>query len=240
MKIFFGPAVGRSYDPDFVSCLLKLLRAPGIVYRPQCNDALVSRSRSIALSRWLREQFDCDVFLSIDTDIVFRPEDALRLCEAALEHQAIMCGLYKTRTDGPGAKPASIVPRGVVVDSLSDDPVPLRYGATGFMAIPRDVALDVVKRLPLCHKNEPWAFWPAFMPMVGEDDDGNTIYLSEDYAFCERALRLGHRTIAIPSIKLGHIGPYLYRFAEGDYRLTRLDEAGYLYRLEQPELAVAG
>ncbi len=239
MKIYLGPAVGRSYTHDFISCLLKLLREPNLVFAPQCNDALVSRSRSIALSRFLKRD-DCDVFLSIDTDIVFQPKDALALCAAARESQAIVCGLYKVRSDGVGAKPSSIVPRGVTVDSLSDELVPLRYGATGFMAIPFNVAHLVAAKLPLCHQGEEWAFWPAFMPMCGVDDDGNDIYLGEDYAFCERAALEGVPTYALPNVRLGHVGSRMYEFADGPYRLTRLDEPGYRYRLEERELVAAG
>ena len=235
MKIYFGPAVGRSYEPDFISCLLKLLAIKDhqILFRPQYNDALVSRSRSIAASQFLKS--DCDVFLSIDTDIVFKAEDAIRLCEHALALEGVLVGLYKTRQES--GIPASLLYKGTVVDSTASTVAEIRYGATGFMAFRRDVAEQVASLLPLCHEDEAWAFYPMFQPFVADDDDGNPIYLSEDYAFCKRAAVAGFPTYCLPDVRLGHVGPYLYAFPEGPYRLERLDAPGVKYRLESRELA---
>ena len=235
MKIYLGPAVGRSYEPDFISCLLKLLATKDhrILFRPQCNDALVSRSRSIAASMFLAS--DCDVFLSIDTDIVFKAEDAIRLCEHALALDAVLVGLYKTRS--PEGIPASLLYKGTAIDSTEHLVTEIEYGATGFMAFPRGVAERVAALLPLCHEDQPWAFYPMFQPFVADDDDGHPIYLSEDYAFCKRAACAGFPTYCLPDVRLGHVGPSLYAFPEGPYRLERLDAPGVKYRLESHELA---
>ena len=47
--------------------------------------------------------------------------------------------------------------------------------------------------------------WPFFMPF-GHDG----IYLSEDYAFCQRATWAGYKILADTRIILGHVGEHVY------------------------------
>jgi hypothetical protein len=228
LKIYFGPAVGRSYEIDSLNCVLKLLAGGDVLFRPQCNDALVSRSRSIAASQFLKS--DADVLLIIDTDIVFLAEDARRLCAEALKMQRPMVGLYSSRSDGDKKMPTSCLLRGQTICSEDATPTLIRWGATGFMAIPRAPLVRLARDLPLCHADREWAFRPFFMPFVADNDDGEPIYLSEDYAFCERAAQVGFPTYCLPDIKLLHIGPYPYSLGEGHYKLERKDEPGVKYR----------
>lgn len=41
-------------------------------------------------------------------------------------------------------------------------------------------------------------------------DERTNVLLSEDYHFCEKWRELGGRIFAIPSIKLEHVGSYVY------------------------------
>lgn len=70
----------------------------------------------------------------------------------------------------------------------------VRWLSGGCMLIKREVIEKLTKKylipnLPMIYKNE---------------------YLSEDFAFCQRAVEEGYKIYANPSIKLGHQGNYLY------------------------------
>ena len=54
---------------------------------------------------------------------------------------------------------------------------------------------------------------PFYLPMVGENDDGSPIYLSEDWAFSERARRVGYPSYANCAVELVHCGAYRYSLA---------------------------
>lgn len=165
------------------------------------GDALVSRARSITASRWLMETAD-DVFLMVDDDITFFPEVAERIVELAKDHD-IVCAAYPVRSG------EHLALRGF------DPNQPFEFGAdlplaeidwagTGFVAVHRRVLEEMRKTLTLCHENESWAFWPFFMPMIVERE-GVQLYLSEDWAFCERAHALGFKVWLDPSVRIGHL-----------------------------------
>jgi hypothetical protein len=51
--------------------------------------------------------------------------------------------------------------------------------------------------------------YPFFMPMT-YDKEGTWEYLSEDWAFCERARNLGHKTYVASTVLVGHLGERIY------------------------------
>lgn len=245
-KIFVGSTVGRGYEPDNVQCLLRLLtRHPGFVYAPVGNDALVTRSRAIAARRFV-EHSECDVLLSIDTDILFEDRDAITLCEQAREY-GIVAAVYVTRSR-ERCWPTSIFLAGKPV-FFTDDPTPVevRWAATGFVAVARRVVEAVVKDQPLCHpSSDSLRMWPIYDPIVVENDDGELIYLSEDYAFCERASRLGFKSYVNPAVRLAHLGPYPFRLEDmlietpgrQDLKVERVQ--GMKYRVDSLNGALVG
>src|SRR3990167_3943027 len=96
------------------------------------GDALIERSRSIAASHFLRS--DCDVMLSIDSDIWFRPQDAIALCEKALAGHEIIGAIYSTRN--LHSQPAlMLIDDKEVVFSPESQPEEARYIPTGFTAV---------------------------------------------------------------------------------------------------------
>lgn len=219
MKIFIGGAIGRNGEPGYWRSLAPLFAARDVVVRPHFNDALIERARAINATYFLRET-DCDVHLSIDGDIEgFTPKDVLEVCQQAETHD-IVSGVYVTRgrkMEGLPERcfPASFFEDGVRVEMAHDaTPVPCQWAATGFMAVHRRVFEELAKGLTLYHPNEAWAFYRFYEPMPGEDDDGNPILLSEDYALCERARAAGFGVYLNPRIRLGHIGPYSYRLED--------------------------
>lgn len=181
------------------------LGGSGWRFLPKWGDALISRARSQIVSAWHAETAD-DVFLMIDDDITFRPEDAERIVALAREHRSIVCAAYPV---GDGGHTAI---RSLNRSTLEFGPglrlVEVEYAATGFVACHRDVIDALAPTLPLCHPDQSWGFRPYFLPMVapmstaaGIDVDA---YLSEDWAFSLRARQQGFRIWLDPTITLGH------------------------------------
>lgn len=186
----------REVSAPTVECLFALHNF-GWPVTLRYGDALIDRARAKAASDWYRND-TTDVFLMIDDDIVFQPEDAARVVELAREKRSIACGAYPV---GDGGHMAS---RGWPGQELhwgpKFEPVEIRWPATGFMAVHRDVIAAIVQTMDLCYPTQIDAFWPMFQPFpLGEN------YLSEDYAFGERALDLGFKTWMDPKTILHHL-----------------------------------
>lgn len=186
----------REISVPTVECLFNLVGMGwpiALVY----GDALIDRARAKAVSSWFQNE-RTDVFLMIDDDIVFKAEDAERVVELAREKRSIACGAYPV---GDGGHLASRGHPGQRLDfNVNAEPVAIRWPATGFMACHRDVVAKMVEGMELCYPDKPDAFWPMFQPFAFE---GN--YLSEDYAFGQRALDLGFETWLDPKTILHHL-----------------------------------
>lgn len=214
MKVFLGSVVWREEMVQHAQCMDALRdelrrREIDFVEGTVVGDALVSRSRSIAASAFLRS--DCDVLLTIDSDIWFRAEDAVGLCEKAVGHD-IIGGLYMTR--GLEKQPALMLPDEPVVFAANSPPVEVPFISTGFEAVHRSVFERLAEPLPLCHmgwndRGEDTSFWPFYMPFTIPWEGDGHMYLSEDWAFCQRAKDAGFKVWLDPSIRLGHYGTYL-------------------------------
>jgi hypothetical protein len=68
------------------------------------------------------------------------------------------------------------------------------------MAVHRDVVAALIETMDVCYPGAEDSFWPMFQPFAL---DGN--YLSEDYAFGERARVLGFPTWMDGRIILHHL-----------------------------------
>lgn len=175
------------------------------------GDALISRARSIVASAFLRS--DADVLLSVDSDIWFRPQDAIRICELA-QGKDIAAGLYMTRN--LQTQPALMLPEGEEIVFAGDSkPVRVPFVSTGFVAIHRRVFERLAEGLPLCHKGwdhmgSDTSFWPFYMPFTIPWEGDGHMYLSEDWALCQRARDAGFECWLDPSIRLGHTGSTMY------------------------------
>jgi len=216
LKIFLGSAVWRTLEVSHEMCMRKLLieatkRDDLQIYdETQVGDALISRARSITASRFLKSGYD--VMLSIDSDIWFPTEDAFRICEMVGSGKYdIMGALYMVRSLHRPQPAQLFGDKKQLMFQPGEEPVPVRYLATGFMAVSRKVFEKLAETLPLCHKGEYWEFWPFFMPFTWPDERFENIYLSEDYAFCQRARDAGFEVWLDPTIRLGHQGDYQYR-----------------------------
>lgn len=245
MKVWVGGIVGRYYEPDHVGSILRLLPALNAetgrpaVYRPRFNDALLDRARSRNATEFLVES-DADVHLSLDSDIVFEPGDAIAICKAALQTKGIVGGQYITRRKGGRhCFPTSLLPDGVTVTyGESHELVPAKYVSGGFVAVHRKVfeTLRDGPKMPLLHgKESAMAFYPFYQPFW-VDGNEEKIYLSEDWALCERARRAGLPVHLDPGVRLLHLGMHPYRLEDmlqpplpvQEMRLTREGDGNFI------------
>lgn len=176
---------------------------------PMVNDALIQRSRSRSASDFLKT--DAQVFVQIDGDIAFNPIDVLKIAEKAFEYN-IVGGAYvkrmqeKTELAIRTWKPTEI--------EFTDDqhPVEVEFLSGGFYAVHRRVLETMLRtharELPLCHAKD-MAFYPFYADKLYKEGD-NTLFLSEDWAFFQRAREAGFTSYVDPTVRLGHVGNYTY------------------------------
>lgn len=216
ITIMAGIAVGRSYESDFIPCLLRLLRSPNVRFFPRGNDALIERSRSYIATYFL-EQTDLDVLFTCDSDVLFDAGDVQTICQQAHDLKAIVGGAYVTRSRERCVPTSYFLPGQPMVFDGTQTPQPVKWVATGFMAVDRSVVAKIAARpdMPLCHpKHRGLRLRPMYLPMVVPDDEGDPIFLSEDWAFCERAREEGVTSYINPGVRLLHQGDYAFRLED--------------------------
>lgn len=205
--------VWRAREEANVLALHNLFTHPEFTMSPPLfNDADIGRARSRGATYFF-EQTTADVALWIDSDIDFKDDDALTICQQAEEY-GIVAGIYPTRSASQ-AIPASRMLLGEAYE-FGDDPTPrpIRWASGGFVAVAREVYGALICEDPemvVLHADDPTLrMRPFYLPMVGKNDDGSLIYLSEDWAFSERARRVGFPSYANLAVDLVHCGMYRY------------------------------
>lgn len=170
------------------------------------GEAGIQRARSFAASAWYRDT-DEDVFMMLDDDITFEPEDAVRLVERCRSGDYDIIGAGYPFRDGSHIAVRTFPGDTRLGFGPDVPPHEVRHVATGFLAVHRRVLAAMVPTLPLCNSLTPGAFWPFFDFSIIEDPEaGGYSYLSEDYTFGERARALGFKVWLDRSIFLGHMG----------------------------------
>jgi|TARA_Y100000310_G_scaffold176492_1_gene176636 hypothetical protein len=269
MKIMVGVAVGRSYEPDFIHMLYNgLLKMPNVTFYPKVGDALIERSRSVIATYFL-EQTDCDILLTMDTDTLMYVDDSVKLCEQAADYDMV-AAMYVTRNRDRCA-PASFLGREPIVFANDHTPVEIVWAATGALATHRRVFEQLLAKdaegfwrdeypnrpmFPLTHKQSSGLrchpFYETFCIPNPDDPtpepEKDWIWLSEDYAMCERAKQVGFKVYLNPAVRTSHLGTWAYRledmaqkpFPEQEIRLTRFPGVIPKYRAEFDDTGIPG
>lgn len=224
MTVFCGPSIWRNINVRTMSAMMTaMMTSPTserVIWAPIWNDALIGRSRSIMCTEFLKT--DADVMVIIDDDIVFEPGDFWKIVEGARETRGIYGGAYVTRSTEPHIT-SRVLADGkeqLFAQTPERRPVEYQYLATGFWAVHRDVMEAMVgaefvdaygtHRMDLVELGADRPFYPMFQPFVCREEDGRLHYLSEDWAYCNRARQLGFRAWVDLSIILIHMGEYPY------------------------------
>ena len=194
----------RSVSLPTHRCIIRLLRTPShnVWDEDVGGEAGINRARSIRVSKWFRETND-DVFLMVDDDIIFDPEDANGIVDRCRDGYDVIAAAYPTGD----ASHLAVRTLGEKALRFGPDvePLEMRHVSTGFFAVHRRVIAAMTKTLPLCNSNTSWAFWPLFgFGWEADPQAGGTNNLSEDYWFCNRARELGFKVYLDMSIAIGH------------------------------------
>jgi len=187
------------------------------------DDALISRSRSRETA--VAVESGADVWMQLDHDITFEPEEMFRMCELALEKNAAICGVYSCRNVPPrcALRPKSGNP---IEEVGIDELVPVTYFASGFVAIPVSRIMDTVE---ICQTDAvpeeyrvKWImdakvegfqsrFPSLWAPIVQSAGNGVYEYLSEDYSASARMTLAGVDQYAWLKPVLSHWGDYPFK-----------------------------
>ena len=173
----------------------------------------IDRSRSMLLGVWKKlwdEGDRYDYFWIIDEDISF-PHEAIDMMIEA--DKPIIGGAYSFKTD-KGPKANMPVPKFLTVEFVQPDgTLKIKWLNGGFIFIRSDALLKMIEAYPELYWERfgnlegddidipgSWALWLAYVCR----DFGIQQYLSEDYAFCERARKIGYEIWCHTKIPLLH------------------------------------
>lgn len=235
INIFIAtPCFGGMVCKDYMQSILALMHTAArygvqLTLALMGNDALITRSRNSLVSSFLNET-QATHLLFIDADISFDPEAVLRLLRADKE---VVAGMYPIKdydweraAAGPMAGetyaeaglhyvgtplPASMAER-------DGDFVTAIYAGTGMLLIKRSVIEKMVEAYPDLRYGGVHAFprpkrsastQYALFECLIEEKTG--LYLSEDYAFCQRWRDIGGKVWLDTASRLTHTGAH--RFA---------------------------
>jgi len=198
-------------------------------YYAENGDSLVCRARSNAFSNFIFDSSD-DIFLSIDSDITimntFPQNNAFdKIVDGIESGKDIICGLYACKdTTRRCSSFYEFEDNHKLEYSVESKYEKLIWGATGFMAISRRMALDFVDKYPnliyvgdghYVNRKRILAFNSLLVDIDIKNEKGEKVdsfkkLLSEDFAFSELATQIGYQTWADTSIMLSHDGFTLF------------------------------
>lgn len=181
-----------------------------------------ARSRNICASKFLQNATDVEYLVFLDSDILFTPQHLKKLYEDLKAGYDLVGGVFAVRG---GTALSSCDASGMLY--LNGEVKEIEYLATGFMGISRKLLEKMRDEipLPLLHPKN-LKFWPFFEEKQYPERDGEGIFLSEDYDFCEKARKVGIKCYIDTSIQLGHLGERVYTLE--DVLSTQTKEKGRL------------
>ncbi len=195
------------------------LEEEGYIVRRVPSGAGIDLQRSQMATDALADGFD-ELFW-VDADIAFDAADVSRL---RAHERPLTCGLYAKK----GARElACFVHPGTeeIVFGKTGGLLSVRYAGMGFVHTRREVydAIREVCALPVCNRRFKRPVVPYFLPTLLESDeaDGEPWYLTEDYAFFERARAAGFGLFADTRVRLYHVGRYKYGWEDAGSTLPR-------------------
>ena len=199
----------NGFHPMFDVSVTNLFSMPNhkIRYGIIWGDGNLPRARAFHLGVWRAEyetENKCDYFMIVDEDLSFTPEDIDLLIE---DDKPIIGGIYTFKTSNPNYQGKACTrffdDKNTI---LFDRPFQVRWLNGGFILVKAEVLLhmiDAYKDLAFdvtpdsqMGMNETWSLW---CPRVFE-----RVFLSEDWAFCQRARELGYDIWADFRVKLLH------------------------------------
>lgn len=216
----------REIDGYLVSSILGLKDHPTVHFKVgiKQGDALVGRARSVAATEFLKDPSLGEVLLLIDSDIVFKTEDAVRIVRDCVKVKSVVGGFYPIKDDKRPRPALRLIPNTVIdFRSPPDETIEVIYASTGFMAIHREALAALASTLPLCANGTVdgvmqyvYPFFPsgAYLHKKGTSYVEGWEFLSEDW-YCGQQFRdIGLKIYANPYIMLEHRGVKVYNMSD--------------------------
>jgi hypothetical protein len=226
-KLMIGtPMYGGMCSAYYTFSNLNLLRSAAsrnleISYQFTTSESLITRARTGIANTFLNS--DCSHLLYIDADIGFEPESVFKLLDHNLD---FVCAGYPAKNIDwnhiekavRNGMPAHTLPsfaspyiynRLEVQHDVPPGLIEVKNAGTGFMMIAKSVLLKMSNHVPSYINNQfdnhGHRHKEFFSTSIKHD-----ILLSEDHYFCEKWRELGGRIFIDPSIRLKHIGNYVF------------------------------
>lgn len=181
---------------------------------PHVGDSLVSRARNNVITQFLNT--DAEYLFTVDDDIGIPAESIVELIKADKD---IIGGFYRLKQDptpdenGEISLVDSIAFRGKEPFNFYDKkPVEVQYISNGCVMHKRKFIEEMVAHYPeLYYKANQSGEdrWALYQPYVYNNE-----YLSEDWAFCQRAIDKGYKMYMHTGILCSHWGLRDYSFKE--------------------------
>lgn len=185
------------------------------------NESLIPRGRNHVVAEFLATGFDHLLFL--DADIGFDAIDVLKLLS---KNEDVVVGACPIKRN-PLAPDYVVNFVGGQANSHGNGLFEVKNAGTGFMMIKRCVFDKMKIAYPELHYETDYdrgavtvndaerlkklkeSLYSFFDTMHDKEDKND--YLSEDYTFCLRWKKIGGKILLDPSIKLDHVGGYVFR-----------------------------
>lgn len=177
----------------------------------------------------------------LDHDIQFQPNDVLKLCEQALEKDAVVAGAYCMRRSGKNIIGSFDLPPGPLRFFEGGGTFPAMYSGLGFAAVPRTVLEQIaLPRLSSRALSMSVGWGHKVRPWFGLDCSTG-FYAGEDVSFCNRVHDLAVELTAKetdfePQWKLSHSGRPARVFL--DSRIRIFHRGSYDYGIEDAGIVV--
>ena len=202
MRLFVAIPSSGNVSARFLHCVTQLAGATESGLRiEQFFGAGVINARIVAANRFVNStQFTH--FLSIDSDMVFDPEQVKRLCG----HDEDIVGGFYAKKQEKLEYVCCALPEKPEADSRGL--MEMKRIGTGFLMVKRRVFEAMKEKWKdtetfiNSHKEEVFNFYP--MGVVNRE------YVSEDWYFCDRARELGFKVYGDTEVVLGHVGDVVY------------------------------
>lgn len=162
-----------------INAVLEVPEITTVLDQPYRHD--IHKARNALVKQFLATR--CDALLAVDTDIIYTPEDCLKLI---LWDEPMVAGAYLSEFDlldtcvrGKDGLPIQI--------GLPGGPTEVLFTGAGFTLVKREVFEKIASG------------WYD----LGAEEDG--FKHGEDWSFCVRVRQAGYKIILDPSVRLGHL-----------------------------------
>lgn len=194
-----------------ISAAMQKLREAKIssTLAPRVGESLICRARQNDIVKFRESK--ADFLFSVDDDIQLPDDAILKLIEADKD---IVAGFYRLkdqskaqtaiRLDKHGPACGEILKAGITAPAI--------YVSAGCMLVKRCVIEAMIKyysALEYTRNLTQDAAWALYMPYINGKE-----YLSEDWAFCQRAIDAGFEIWCHGGVRCGHWGKIKYDFGE--------------------------